>query len=344
MTPTIDQLEAAAADGRVSVQRHDSAPLRIYNYTPKVQYDRLWCDVTKSSRGLILDNDGQIVARPFRKFFNLGEHQPDEIPSEPFDVFDKADGSLGILYWHDGEPRIATRGSFVSDQSKVATAMLHEQYRDAIDQLQPSLTYLFEIIYPENRIVVDYGDRRELVLLGAVDTATGEELSTVPDIGFPVIRRFDGIGDFRELVDHNEPNREGYVVRFRNGMRIKVKMAEYVRLHRLLTMVSTKTIWEMLRAGESLQDVLDRVPDEFYEWVKRVERDLREQFAKVEREALAEYRGGFESRREAAEYFKTCQHTHLLFRLLDGKPYADAIWKRLKPEYERPYLLNADTE
>ena len=57
----------------VNVNKHPTHDLFIYNYSPKAQYERVWNEVTMMCRGLILDADYNIVARPFKKFFNLGE-------------------------------------------------------------------------------------------------------------------------------------------------------------------------------------------------------------------------------------------------------------------------------
>ena len=81
----------------VMVQKHPHADLFIYNYTNKAQYDRIWNEITLMCRGLILDAGLHIVARPFKKFFNLEELPADEIPDEPFEAYEKIDGSLGIL-------------------------------------------------------------------------------------------------------------------------------------------------------------------------------------------------------------------------------------------------------
>ena len=96
----------------------------------------------------------------------------EHLPNEPFEVYEKLDGSLGILYWLGDEPYIATRGSFESPQAQIATELLRAYDLSGLDRRR---TYLFEIIYPENRIVVNYDDRRELVLLAIIDTATGRE-------------------------------------------------------------------------------------------------------------------------------------------------------------------------
>lgn len=132
----------------VSVQKHPKADLFIYNYSPRVQYERLWNEITLKTRGLILDSEMNIIARPFGKFFNLEEHSESDLPKLSFDVFDKMDGSLGILYWLNDVPYIATRGSFNSDQAIHGTEILYSKYKNTFNKLERDKTYLFEIIYP----------------------------------------------------------------------------------------------------------------------------------------------------------------------------------------------------
>ena len=112
-------------DGYISVQKHPDAELYIYNYTHKAQFDKVWNEHTMLCRGLICDQDGNILYRPFKKFFNLEEHlgQKKELPTTPFKVHEKLDGSLGIIYKVNGQYAVATRGSFKSEQ-----ALHHKRY------------------------------------------------------------------------------------------------------------------------------------------------------------------------------------------------------------------------
>ena len=84
-------------------------------------------------------------------------------PRCQFEVFEKVDGSLGILHHFDGTWRAATKGAFNSPQARWIESRLALQDLSA---LTPGTTYLVEAIYPENRIVVRY-DTAELVLLAA---------------------------------------------------------------------------------------------------------------------------------------------------------------------------------
>src|SRR5690242_13723962 len=153
--PTVRLLEE---EGYITIQEHPTAELWILNYSQKCQFAGYWTAETMQCRGLIVDTDFRIVARPFVKFFNLEQHLAMEgMPvlrwDQPYVIQEKMDGSLGILYWADGVPCIATRGSFISDQAVFATNLLRTRYVQV--EFAPQYTYLFEIIYPANRIVVD---------------------------------------------------------------------------------------------------------------------------------------------------------------------------------------------
>jgi RNA ligase len=328
--------------GLVIGQAHATLPLAIFNYSRTCQYDRLWDDVTLNCRGLILDTDGNVVAKPFPKFFNYEEHTTDEIPNELFDVYEKMDGSLGICFYYNGEWYMATRGSFTSEQAIKGRELL-ERY-DYKNGMIPGYTYLFEIIYPENRIVVDYGGAEKLVVLGAYNNETGNEVSVdeMANEGFEVVTRYNTFGEgFDELKREISNSKEGYVIRFRNGMRMKIKGDEYVRLHRILTNFSTKDIWELLKNGEPLEPFLDRVPDEFDVWVKEVVKDIQIRFENIVKDYNAIFWSIYDDDKKV---FAERAHPSLLFSLYDKKNKSayDYVWKLLKPKYEKPFKKDLD--
>lgn len=259
-----DEMHAALDAGLVTRKQHPHLPLSIYTYTRTAQYSRAWTTATIRSRGLIVDDlTHEIVAWPFPKFFNVGEHEygndyaPPLPDGEPFEVYDKVDGSLGIVFHYNGRWHAASKGSFTSEQAMWAQAWISTSNTM---RLIPGVTYLTEIIYPENRIVVDYGDRQDLVLLGAFD-AHGREirLSYAADDWGPVgsvVRTWPAL-PLPELLKLAEANSrpdgtptsgistEGYVIRYTSGLRAKAKLSEYVRLHKVLTGVTERDIWRM---------------------------------------------------------------------------------------------------
>lgn len=324
----VEAIQREIEAGYINSQQHPTAPLRILNYSQRAQFEWRWNAETMQCRGLIVDHRWNIVSRPFQKFFSV-EQLNGAVPVGPFEAYEKMDGSLGILYFVDGKPQIASRGSFISDQALRASSMLATKYPDAT--LRRDCTYLFEIIYPENRIVVDYGDLEELVLLAVIETKTGHEMPLSQcDVGFPVVKRYDGIGQFDELMATQDGTREGFVVRFESGQRVKIKFDEYKRLHKLLTGVSPRAIWDVLRSGGDMARVVDRVPDEFFQWVRETEGCLRASFSTIEATARAQMTTGG-SRKEIAARFNQCQYPSVMFAMLDGKDYSEQIWRMVRP-------------
>ena len=340
-------------DGYIGVQKHPEAELYIYNYTPKAQFDQLWNEETMMCRGLITDQDGEILYRPFKKFFNLEEHLGNKrpLPECGFSIYPKFDGSLGILYKVNGKCAIATRGSFTSEQALHATETLHRRYPH-IDTV-PSTTVLFEIIYPENRIVVDYKSMDDLVFLAAIDNETGKQVPTPESLcgnfGCPCALRLTDLEKqpLLGLTELEKDNEEGYVIVFDDGLRLKIKFAEYKRLHRLVTGVNAKTIWELLKSGKNVKEILDRVPDEFYDWVKKVKCYLEDQYKAIESECKIDMKmitskNCPQSRREYAEAFKLRAWPGILFKMLDKQDYSDIIWKMIRPVASKPFKKDAD--
>jgi RNA ligase len=335
--------------GYVRSQFSPDGSLQIFNYTDKAMYDSAWNDVTKQTRGLIIDTTTkEVVARPFRKFFNwpqISLTQQTDLLRYPMQIYSKFDGSLGILYrLHTGETAISTRGSFTSPQALHATEVLHAHYPDfePID----GLTYLFEIIFPTNRIVVDYGSMDDLVLLAVVDIDTGKTLAD-GSYRWPgqraTLTEFSSIDQIREV-----PNAEGFVVYFPDlDHRVKIKFPEYLRLHQILTNTSARTVWAALAGGLGIEAIVDHVPDEFFEWVRKQVHSLEGQYNKVHTEACDEYDWIMKKlvrpewdraqRKEFALLANESPFRDVLFGLYDGKDISERIWKRIRPEYSRPF-------
>jgi len=338
----IDVLQQLVNDGYLTARPHPTAKLVIWNYTPKTQFERFWTLETLMCRGLITSTDGTVVARAFEKFFNYEEYTG-QLPLEPFTATEKLDGSLGILFFVDGKPQIATRGSFTSEQAVRANVMLQTRYSDF--QFLPAYTYLFEIIYPQNRIIVDYGRQEDLVLLAVIETETGEERDIWHDVWpFPVVKRFDGISDIQALRALERDNVEGFVIRFESGLRLKLKFAEYVRLYHIITHVNARVIWELLRDNQPLEPLLERVPDEFFVWVRRTCDNLLRQFATIEaqcREAMGRVEQ-LPTRKEQAMIVTKEKYPGIVFAMLDNKNYRDMIWRLLYPEASRPFVVDEE--
>lgn len=343
-------------DGYIRLNRHPDLPIYIINYTEHAQFDREWNPVTLQCRGLIVDQNNVIIARPFDKFFNYGEPNADVIELGDYvDVTDKMDGSLGILWQYQGKQGIATRGSFVSDQAVHATKLWNEKYRKDMGTLSDNWTYLFEIIYPENRIVLNYGDRDELVLLGIRSISDGSVIppAEASEWSGPQATTYHFASLSEALAAPPRDNAEGYVITSRKtGGRIKVKQEDYIALHKIVTGLTKRRIWENMKNGMSLEDMIEIVPDEWHEWLRQtyydIDTDIRgvlrklDPYFKLVAEASVKTEkelGNWEPkafRKNFAALVKDNPYKSLFFLLLDGKQeqLRNAYYDLVKPDAE----------
>jgi RNA ligase len=319
--------------GEVRAVYHDG--LVLFNYTTRAQFAGRWNWLERVCRGLILDREtGEVVARPFDKFFNWGERGR-ATNARLVEVTEKLDGSLGILYRHGGEHRIATRGSFDSEQALWATEYLR---RFDLSGLPGQFTLLFEIVYPGNRVVVDYGDREDLVLIGVRNRFSGQDFPypVTKDVarrcGFSVVptARIESVEQALALAGELEAGREGWVLRFADGQRFKVKGDAYRELHRLLCGLSKKRIVEAMARG-ALEELLDTIPDEFLQearqWREEIEMQVEAVGQRVARAFAAAPKG---TRKEFALWVRDNhpQDAPYLFATLDGRDIRGLILGR----------------
>ena len=353
-----DDIKPYIEKGLISEQAHpEDENVRIFNYTQTCQFQQAWDDITRQYRGLIMNvATGEILARPFPKFFNYGEHVSKgwAIPTTKPEIYEKLDGSLGIMYTLKDKTWIATRGSFTSEQAIWATKWWRENKGD--EPYGNAVTHLFEIIYPENRIVVTY-DYSGLVHLASLDTQTGKAVDAI----MPVRRaqRYDNV-TIEQLLQLDKANEEGFVVFYpEENVRMKIKFPEYVRLHRIATGVSEIAIWEMLRDEKPLTELLEKVPDEFYNWVEKVVASMLDKYNGICKEAFGDFNKIIQElnidvmkiryipltpleRKEFALRASKTRYPDILFALIDDKKHAPLVWKMIRPHGARPFKNDID--
>jgi len=361
---TTEVLNKYHDDGLLYQQSHPSLPLTIWNYTEKVQYEHLWDEVTIQCRGLITeDTTGKVLIRPFKKFFNYEEvGGKGMIPTsgeyrEYVYVQEKMDGSLGILFYYAEQWIMATRGSFTSDQAIKGLEIAKANHNN-LEHFLKDVAYLVEIIYPDNRIVVDYEEKETVVFLSVVinqnhpgwapseeselNWNTAKAILSASGIEWADIVKTEQHFNFSDslyqsLKEKNEDNKEGFVLRFHpDNFRMKIKFEDYVRLHKVMTGLSTTAVWEKLSLGESIDSLLVDVPDEFYDKIKDYERTLVEEYLRVELMCLEFfYQYKHLERKEYAQEAEWHKYSGVLFALYSGKQYAHMIWRKLKPKFKK---------
>lgn len=274
-----------ANQGYIKISKHpNDKNVVILNYTDKTVYEKHWNDYTMTARGLIIDLKSpeddefvEVLAWPFEKFPNYASNEilgyEDDIDWNEVDaITEKLDGSLGISYVHKGKINFSTKGSLDSEQSKKALSIWEKKYAaaekkyfDLYGDIRPTL--LFEIIYPSNRVVVDYGSTEDLILIGVKDRSKDYTYSEMKELaeslGLQLVKEYnhtlEGLLTLKSTMSANE---EGFIVRFNNGKRLKIKGDEYLSVHRIKYGMSAKAKYKAWQEGK-LNEYIMQLPEEF---------------------------------------------------------------------------------
>jgi len=354
--------DAAFADRLINRQVHPTLPLEIYDYSQVCQFSRAWNAATLAARGLIVDAaTKEIVGRPLGKFFNYGEPgTPESLMVGAIVASDKADGSMGVSYpTPDGSLNISTRGSFASDQAKHATELYLARYDGKWEPVE-GYTYVWEIIYPTNRIVVNYGDMDDLILIARVNVSTGvsEPASRATEWVWNKVEEFPFQTLTEALAAAPRENAEGLVVHFLDSdVRVKIKQEDYITLHRVITGASSRRIHEMLVSGSDFESWLIGLPDEFVGFVETTRDRLLAEFAAVRTDIDATYEKVVSELPEGYTQKDFALYVNENYKELRGNLFlkqrgesgdaaiTKAIWKQIEPEFEKPFWnLNGKTE
>ena len=259
----------------VTAQYSPCGRLVLFDYNKTGTFARDWDRLTLTARGIVFEvATGKLIARGYDKFFNLEEPEVGgaaNLPEGRFRSLEKADGSCIISFFYDGEWWYITRGSFISDQAVWAKAYASTNLNMVI--ADTAMTHIFEALYPENRIVIDYGDKEALVLTGMRNPLTGVELgytemcNAADRIGCDVVKMFT-FDSFAAMMDARENltvNEEGFVITYDCGFKYKLKGEEYCKVHRAVSNITPlhfyrETNLDTLKINESF---LELMPEEF---------------------------------------------------------------------------------
>lgn len=343
--------------GYLNFQKHPTHDLYIFNYSKHAQFERYWTPITLASRGLVLNSQSELVARCLPKFFNIQELEPEKIPKTTFKVYEKLDGSYLQIFRYKDDLIFSSRGSFTSDQALKGQEIFYKKYAHLADRIVPNFNYIFEVIYPTNRIVVDYHGLEDIVLITRINNISREDV--LVDIGFPMVKEYD-YSDINTILEIHADNAEGFVMKFDapfniDPIRGKSKIKEYVRLHRVLTNCSNRDIWNILKVNGPMDEILEKVPDEFYDWVELTVTTLRNNYATVEKECLEIYKplhllkllralpnvnpDKILTKKQAATYIftKKKKYRPIVFNMYYGMSYSKEIWELVEPKWEKPF-------
>lgn len=328
-------------NGLITERFHpDDHDLKIYNYTAKTQYKRLWDDTTRLTRGLIVKN-GFIVAMPWKKFWNLNEVPEtsiENLPDESPEITTKIDGALNILYKSpDGKLALTTRGSFESDEAIWGTEYFRKHYTLPLDIVN-RYTIMFEVVSPVMEHVLDYRD--DLYLIGLRDMWDRRKLlpySKVIKFGkeynlsiYPTFM----VNTPLDLLPLGASDIEGWVAMYPKAqLLVKIKTTRYREAHRFLQATTYNNVLDLLE-GNTYDDVVSGMPVEVRDKAVSIQKDLLERYNEIEGQVYRYYDRLPSGDRKTKAIWITenvpLEYRGLVFCLLSGKkPF---IWKVIRKE------------
>jgi RNA ligase len=303
--------------------------------------------IRRECRGLIFDADGNIMSRPFHKFFNVNEREETqdyvlelEMRSDHV-VMEKMDGSMIRPILLDGELRLATKMG-VTTVAIQAEEWLDTQSADMKTWLrkcvEDCVTPLLEWVSPFNQIVLAY-EEANLVYLGTRDNTTGAYLmdKSCPFDAVPQYGAVEGnIVDYVALARQAQ-SREGDIIRFANGHMVKVKNDWYVRIHKTLDRIVFDRNIVNLIINEEVDDVIPMLPKAQASRVRDFEISFWSEFAATEERLMllfleAQMLFG-DRKRIALELVPTLKHrgdAQFIFRMLDGNSCRDLLLEHIR--------------
>ena len=228
--------------------------------------------IVMECRGLILSlDDYSIISKTFTRFFNLGENKKDD---SIFDInksisYEKLDGSLLSIYNHKGIWSAATRGTAFAEgniwnqnlleQSKYTyhdktVQILHDidvfddviynfNLNDVCKKWNPDLNYVFELVFPENRmrtynhcglyLIMVYNKVKNIEYWNQIHLENIKNKLHNKNIFLPKVYNFNNMDEIDKNISLLKPIEEGYVCCMHLGkditpLRMKIKNPKFL--------------------------------------------------------------------------------------------------------------------
>lgn len=368
----IDKLARYVEEGIVSARKHPTVPLTIYCYSKRATFENIWDDITIKTRGLIVDDKGEIIARPFEKFFNLDTVDKPEthyrsLPTTAPEAYEKLDGSLGIFWEYENFYGVASKGSFSSDHAAWATYWYSKTCKN--HQWPAGYTPVFEMICQAVQThVVFYEMPDQLILLALINKETGEEMPYNDLYHYAFLNGLQTVEIFNKSVatvlDEDRSNKEGYVLSWprpgQTPLKVKVKHETFLKLQKIVHAATPKNILDALKANDYAAITLwkESTSPELSLFVQKWFGDFHKMFGDYMGAAERIVKSAttrFGTRKEQADFIRNDQnikYAAVSFALLDrdekGTDPAIAAWKLVenwfKEELDRPVMGDPDDD
>lgn len=345
--------------------------LAIFNYGVGADFSN---PIVQEARGIIIWlEECKVVCWPFRKFGNWSEPYADEINWEHAEVQEKVDGSI-VKFWYNpitDKFQWSTNGVIDAKDAKLASnpsKSYLDLIQEAIDysgidkdtyysmfETHYGVTDIFELVSPENKIVIQY-PVTTLYYLGSRSTINGSEFFNYEFVGYfpkPHTYPLDSFKKCMKAAENlntgDEVTKEGFVVvdtSWPDGWhRIKIKSPQYVALHHAVSNIISKDkvvdlIYKCIEEDE-ISDARTKSVVCFYKYVLAELEYKIDRYIEYVRNLNEELNG---DRRAVANTIKKDRLAPFGFKALDTKKTAESLMYavprnlilKLLPDYQLP--------
>lgn len=244
----------------------ETEDLAQYNYSDYTNVEGYWNKYTLFNRGNVYDKTtGELVGKCLPKFFEmeqLPQSWQDNLRTQSFEATKKYDGVMGVIYKFQNTVYCNTRNSFNNNITKLMYSLLPNYNLDILD----ILNIVVEVISPQTRDIVDYGDTVELRLVTAFYKVTGAELSynslynIALQIGMPIVENVDLTWhELTEYQNNADCTSEGYVLRFAGNLRVKIKNQAYLNAKTVKDKVNIHSMWKLFNSNVGINEIHRRI-------------------------------------------------------------------------------------
>lgn len=249
------------------------------------EFFEVWDGFYKECRSLVIDVENEnIVICPFKKFRNLNECDETSLESvqkkiakaKCVEISEKIDGSMQTANFYNNEIIMAGAQAINPEnswrlQDGIKRISSDLNYCKMIKD-NPNWTFIFEYISLKDAHVVKYTKEQEgMYLIGIRDNLTGEQFSYKFLLEIARIYNIEKIPQIyqqtledvlNEIDKYTSDQREG-VVLFIDGFQVKIKYDDYVKIHRILSLVSSVNLIIQHYADGTFDDLIAKIPEAY---------------------------------------------------------------------------------
>lgn len=231
----------------VRLNKHEATGLTCIKYKPDV-YD-FTDPYVRMARGLVLNDQGDIILRGFNKFFNWKQydlkttvdpdfkeeftHMGSFSPDEKVTFYEKLDGTYIIVGLYEGEYLFATPGAIETPkyQEPVHRLLNEASQVKAWLEANPDMCLIFEYTSPYNIINVLY-EEEALTLIGVVSKSEGdrhplEMLAVAEELNLPSPKVYHMTIPEVSKVQEDTKGIEGFIAVNQYGKLLKFKTEDW---------------------------------------------------------------------------------------------------------------------